>query len=127
MCLRTAILKFTNIAAKPPVFAGILMTLILGITTVFAATDDAASSSATTQSGSAGSAEKTPRQKDAKSGTRVNVLSVAASVLCKTEADVKEAVKTGKVGDLLTAAGKVDDFKTAYLAQAQTCILYKGV
>jgi len=58
-------------------------------------------------------------KKDGKHGTHVNVLSVAASVLGKSEDEIKEYVKTGKVGDLLVSAGKVDAFKTAYLKEAK--------
>ncbi len=50
---------------------------------------------------------------------RVNVLTIAAQVLGQTEDEVKEAVKDGKVGDLLIAAGKVDEFKQAYLSEAK--------
>lgn len=53
-----------------------------------------------------------------KSG-HVNVLSVAATVLGKTEAKIKEDVKDSYVGALLTAAGKVEEFKTAYLEAAK--------
>lgn len=52
----------------------------------------------------------------------VNVISVAAKVLDKTTDEVREAVKTGKVGDLLVAAGKVDAFKTEYLAQIKATL-----
>ena len=55
-----------------------------------------------------------------KVSVQVNVIKVAASVLDKTEDEVKAAVKDGKVGDLLIAAGKVDAFKTAYLAEAKS-------
>lgn len=55
-----------------------------------------------------------------KNGTHVNVISVAASVLGKTTDEVKEAIKEAKVGDLLIEAGKVDEFKTAYLTEAKT-------
>jgi len=57
---------------------------------------------------------------EAKDSTHVNVIKVAASVLGKTEDEIKESVKSGKVGDLLVAAGKVDEFKTAYLAEAKS-------
>jgi hypothetical protein len=55
-----------------------------------------------------------------KSGVRVDVISVAASVLGETGEEVKESVKAGKVGDLLVEAGKVDEFKAAYLAEAKS-------
>jgi len=58
--------------------------------------------------------------KGKKAGVHVNVISVAASVLGKTEEEVKTSVKAGKVGDLLAAAGKVEEFKTAYLDQLKT-------
>lgn len=55
-----------------------------------------------------------------KDSARVSVVQVAASVLGKTEDEIRESVKSGKVGDLLIAAGKVDDFKTAYLAELKS-------
>ena len=55
-----------------------------------------------------------------KDGSHVNVIKIAASVLGQTEDDVKAAVKTGKVGDLLISAGKVDEFKTAYLTELKS-------
>ena len=57
---------------------------------------------------------------EAKDSTNVNVIKVAASVLGKTEDEIKESVKSGKIGDLLVAAGKVDEFKTAYLAETKS-------
>lgn len=95
-----------------------LLTLTLGSTIVFAAADDATAEAATVQSDGTTKA-KPSRQKGSKGEMHVSVLSVAAAVLGKTEEEVKETVKTGKVGDLLVAAGKVEEFKTAYLAQAQ--------
>jgi hypothetical protein len=78
-------------------------------------------------SGATGSAadarEQVKRHKDhsgGKSDARVDVISAAASVLGKTEEEVKESVKTSKVGDLLVEAGKVDEFKAAYLAEAKS-------
>lgn len=53
-------------------------------------------------------------------GVHVDVVSVAASVLETTKDDVKAAIKTGKTGDLLIAAGKVDEFKIAYIAELET-------
>jgi hypothetical protein len=64
-------------------------------------------------------AEKDAKEHSAggkKHGVCVDVLSVAASVLEMSKDDVKEAVKIGKVGDLLIAANKVGEFKTAYLS-----------
>ncbi len=63
--------------------------------------------------------ENTKKVKKSKSEVHVNVLSVAASVLGKTKHEVKEVVKTGKVGDLLVAAGKVEEFKTKYLEEVK--------
>lgn len=57
---------------------------------------------------------------NAKDSTRVDVMKIAASVLGKTEEEIKESVKSGKIGDLLVAAGKVDAFKTAYLSEAKS-------
>ncbi len=63
--------------------------------------------------------ENIKKVKKRKSGVHVNVLSLAASVLGKTEDEVKEVVKTGKVGDLLVAVGKVEEFKTKYLEEVK--------
>jgi len=52
-------------------------------------------------------------------GYHVNVVAIAAQVLGKSEDEVKNAIKDGKVGDLLLSAKKVDEFKTAYLAAAK--------
>ncbi len=95
-----------------------VMTLALGTTVALAATDDTTADAPRTRASSTDSA-KPSREKGTKAGG-VNVISIAASVLGKTEDEVKEAVKTGKVGDLLVAAGKVDAFKTAYLTEAKT-------
>jgi len=48
-----------------------------------------------------------------------NVISVAADVLGMSKDEVRDAVADAKVGDLLIAQGKVDAFKTAYLAATQ--------
>ncbi len=99
-------------------FLAVLM-LTVGATSAFAA-DASAPQTTKPESAKTIAAEKSHNHKDKNSGTRVNVISVAASVLGKTEAEVKDAVKSGKVGDLLTAANKMTEFKTAYLAEAKT-------
>lgn len=125
-----------------------LMAISLGATAVFAASDDTADTSANvsadisaadtaatavdaaaTASGDTATADtsatKSGRTKSAaksgrrKIGTRVSATSIAASVLGVTDDEVKESVKTGKVGDLLIAADKVDAFKSEYLSQTQ--------
>lgn len=53
--------------------------------------------------------------KEARSSTNVSVISVAASVLGKTEDEIKDAIKADKTGTLLIEAGKVEEFKAAYL------------
>lgn len=60
------------------------------------------------------------RSRSGRKSGRVNVISVAAEVLDMDRDEVKESVKTGKVGDLLIAADKVDEFKAAYLETAKT-------
>lgn len=65
---------------------------------------------------------KKDSEKGKKDATNVNVISVAASVLGKTEDEIKDSVKSSKVGDLLIAAGKVDAFKTAYLDEAKSML-----
>jgi hypothetical protein len=70
-----------------------------------------------------------PRHKARNSGTKrgvnsvknnVNVISVAAAVLEISEDEVRSAVKTGKVGDLLIVAEKVAAFKAAYLIETKS-------
>jgi hypothetical protein len=51
---------------------------------------------------------------------RVDVIALTADLLGKTTDEVRDAVKDGKVGDLLIEAGKVEQFKTAYLAEVKT-------
>ncbi|GHV13806.1 hypothetical protein FACS1894219_09110 [Clostridia bacterium] len=53
-------------------------------------------------------------------GAGVNVISVAADVLGITAEEVEESVRTGKVGDLLVAADKVEEFKSAYLTELKS-------
>lgn len=85
-------------------------------TTVTSAAETTTSNSENSDSSSSKEEAKSSRRGEKRGkGTRVSVISVAASVLDKTEDEVKEYVKTGKVGDLLTQAGKVEEFKTAYL------------
>jgi hypothetical protein len=55
-------------------------------------------------------------------GVKVDVISVAASVLGVSADEVKASVKTGKIGDLLLAADKVDAFKAEYLAETKTVL-----
>jgi mannitol-specific phosphotransferase system IIBC component len=68
------------------------------------------------------SKEKTRKSGDfrKKDSVNVSVIKVAASVLDITEEEIKSTIKTGKVGDLLAAADKVDEFKTAYLAELKS-------
>jgi hypothetical protein len=63
--------------------------------------------------------EKSTDKSKGSKGVRVDVIGVAASVLGKTTDEVKTSVKNGKLGDLLLAAGKLDAFKVAYLAEAK--------
>jgi len=72
-------------------------------------------------SSGATTAEREKRgQHGQKSGVQVDVISVAAEVLGKTKDEVRSALRTGKVGDLLIAAGKVDAFKAAYLTELKS-------
>jgi len=66
------------------------------------------------------STSKKESRTDSKGTHGANVISVAADVLGMTKDEVKEAVKDGKVGDLLIAQDKVEAFKTAYLTETQT-------
>lgn len=52
--------------------------------------------------------------------TGVSVIAVAATVLGKTEDEIKQSVKSDKVGTLLLEAGKLDAFKKAYLAESKS-------
>ena len=66
-------------------------------------------------------APKDKEYKDHKNhSVHADVLTVAASVLEMDKEEVKEAVKSGKVGDLLIAAGKLSEFKAAYLSEFKT-------
>lgn len=59
--------------------------------------------------------------KGGRSHSNVNVVSIAATVLDKTEAEIKTEVgETGKIGDLLIAANKLEAFKKAYLSALST-------
>jgi hypothetical protein len=53
-------------------------------------------------------------------GVHIDAIDLAADILGKTKDEVKDAVKDGKIGDLLIAAGKVDAFKAAYLTESKT-------
>lgn len=64
--------------------------------------------------------ERSASRKGRKGSGGVNVISVAASVLDMEKDEVKEAVKDAKVGDLLLAENKLDEFKQAYLDTAKT-------
>ncbi|MDR2354898.1 MAG: hypothetical protein LBE16_01750 [Clostridiales Family XIII bacterium] len=55
-------------------------------------------------------------------GAKADVISVAASVLGVSVDTVKASVKTGKVGDLLLAADKVEAFKAEYLAVTKAAL-----
>ena len=104
--------KFIAIAAVLALLVG-----CIGLGTFMAS---AKSQTETTTTADSASTEKASRiGKHGGKGYHVNVISIAAQVLGKTEDEVKEAAKTGKVGDLLLAAKKVDTFKTAYLAAAK--------
>ena len=63
------------------------------------------------------SSREDKRSNGNKSGVRVNEISIAASVLDMTKEEVKEFIKDAKIGDLLIAANKVDEFKTVYLSE----------
>ncbi len=105
------------------IFCAILMIAgSVGIMALAAANSESSSAADSSSSDvSAAPKDKGPRgSRGQKDGTHVDVLSVAASVLGKTVDEVKEAVKDGKVGDLLIAANKVEAFKEAYLAQAKS-------
>lgn len=93
----------------------ILAMLISGIIsmTVMAASND-------TDSAASSKEEKFNKEKWSSGKSKdvcVDVLSVAESVLEIDKSEIKEAIRDGKVGDLLIAAGKVDEFKTAYLSE----------
>lgn len=96
----------------------LLVVLSLGFITFATGTNvDSSSSTSSNENIVSQATENTKKGKKSKSGVHVNVISVAASVLGKTEDEVKEVVKTGKVGDLLVEAGKVEEFKTTYLVE----------
>lgn len=87
--------------------------MIFGIgTIVYAASPNEDDSATTTTEGSS--------TKSNSKDIHVSAISVAATVLGKTEDEVKESVKDGKIGDLLIAVSKVDEFKAAYLAEMKT-------
>jgi hypothetical protein len=115
---------------KPAIITVALLALIMIIggisTTVMAASTDTVtpeSTSATDDSTTKSESDKGDKNTDASKGAkgvRVNVIAVAADILGKSTDEVRDAVKDGKVGDLLIAADKVDAFKAAYLAEAKT-------
>ena len=102
-------------------FAGILIIamLISGIIsmTVMAASTDGGTDADTSASSKEEKFNKEKRSSGKNKGVHVDVLSVAASVLEMDKSELKEAVRNGKVGDLLIAAGKVEEFKAAYLSE----------
>ena len=105
-------------------FAGILVFIIL-ISGIVSMTALAASNSneADTDSIIPSQEDKIKKDKwngDKNHGVRVNEISIAASVLGITTEEVKESIKTGKIGDLLIAADKVNEFKAAYLLELKT-------
>ena len=108
-------------AVKSIAFLAVLTLLAgcigLGTFMASAKTPEASSVVAVTDSKPPDKASRTGKHSG--KGYHVNAVAVAAQVLGKTEDEVKEAVKTGKVGDLLLTANKVDAFKTAYLAAAK--------
>ncbi|MDR3240086.1 MAG: hypothetical protein LBT44_08385 [Clostridiales bacterium] len=53
-------------------------------------------------------------------GVKTDVVSIAASVLGISKDELKASLQTGKIGDLLLAAGKLDEFKTAYLSAVKS-------
>lgn len=101
---------------------GLAMVMTLGLSaTALAATEDEAQPTATqAQEESERPSGRTGSGKSRKSSGRVNVLAVAAEVLGQDKDEVKEAVSDAKVGDLLLAADKLDEFKALYLETAKT-------
>ena len=110
--------KITKISAVILVFA-VLVSGIISMTAIAAQSGNGVDEDAVPSSGK----EKTDGEKRSggkSKGVHVNVLSVAASVLGIDKAEIKETIKDGKVGDLLIAADKVDDFKIAYLSELKS-------
>lgn len=92
----------------------------IGAPALAASTDGMDSDGTTSSLQEAPSAWKDKRaDKDSKCPACVNVIEIAASVLGKTEDEVTKLIENGKIGDLLIAEGKLDEFKSAYLAAAK--------
>jgi len=96
-----------------------LVLVICGVGATIAMATPSDSSAA--ESGTAIIEQKEKRGYEHKNkGVHVDVIGVAGSVLEMTKEDVKAAIKDSKTGDLLIAAGKVEAFKEAYLAELKS-------
>ncbi|MDR3085100.1 MAG: hypothetical protein LBU47_02180 [Christensenellaceae bacterium] len=73
---------------------------------------------AASASGAESTAPKTGHGGSHAGTARVNALAVAASVLGIAEDEARAGIKDGKLGDLLLAAGKLGEFKAAYIEAA---------